>query len=147
MLKLLLQTSLISLISLIFITCSTDKIIKRVPLVNQRIAARPGYEGHLTNQYCEKYKDDKCEKWNVIKYDLRDKVVRKELNDLRFACRIGGKRWRINIDKPEFIRKTNVCLKKCWYWLFACCEYEVKHIPLANYNFLINGATHCKKGY
>jgi len=121
-------------------------------LAKQRLIPRPGHEGKLTNQVCLKFYGDKCEQKSLKEYDLQDANIRKQLNEFKIACNVGGKRYRICKDEPGLCRSEKVCVK----WgktLFqrkkVCREHGVKKTVLHavnDYEFLLNGATECKQG-
>lgn len=126
------------------------------PLEKQRLIPRPGYEGHLTNRVCLKWYGGKCEKESVKKYSLKDKNVRSRLIRFKFACHIGGKRYRVCPDKEGFCRrdKKRVCTKwvrkhiftnkkKCKNWKDEAIN---TFIPVSDYQLLLDGSTECKKG-
>ena len=126
------------------------------PLESQRLTVRPGYEGKLTNRVCVSFYGDECEKESVREYDLKDAPTRKRLIDLKFACDVGGSRYRICPDQPGLCRreKHKVC-KKWGRTLFRrkkVCrkwkeEIKTKFISAVDeYAFLLDSRTECKKG-
>lgn len=142
----------ILLISLILsVSCSTTKTYHHSDLANQKLSPRTGYEGHLTNRICKEKKTlgGECIKWSVKKYDINDPAIRKQLNDFRIACRIGGKRFRVALDRPGFIRtERGKCVNRQKWWGNKCKEWGFKeiYIPVSNYQYLINSAMFCYKG-
>lgn len=133
------------------------------PLQNQRLIPRPGYEGHLTNRVCKDFYGKKCDKdkdgnleVSIRQYDLKDVTFRKKLIEFDFACSIGGKRYRICPDRPGFCRRE--LHRKCVKWkkkLFSskkkCKKWEEKIVKkyrdaTTDYEFLLDGATECKRG-
>lgn len=140
---------LVLLITLSFLFGCQGTEKHHAQLSNQRLAPRPGYDGHLTNRIC-KEKDwlGDCKKWSVKAYDIRDRSVREMLNEFRIACKIGGKRYRVDIDRPGFVRKENpVCVDKS---IFGNCKEWVtntNYIPIQNYEYLIEAQTQCMKGW
>ena len=134
------------------------------PLQGQRLIPRPGYEGHLTNRVCKDFYGKKCDKdkdgnleVSIRQYDIRDEALRKKLIEFGFACSVGGKRYRICPDRPGFCRRE--LHKKCVKWkkgLFSrkkkkCKKWDEKIVKkyidaVKDYEFLLDGATECKKG-
>lgn len=97
----------IFLLALLIGCASTEReIIPQQPLLNQRLAPRPGFKGKLTNQFCVEL-DEKnpkiCKKSSIIEYDMNDPNVRLSLVELEFICNVAGKRYRISIDSPSLI--------------------------------------------
>lgn len=125
-------------------------------LVNQRIAVRPGHEGFLVNQICKKF-DPEGNCVGTIsfeRYDLKDKEVRSVLNHFRFACYVGGRRYRISLDKPGLVRQEEGCTKykkKLITREEYCAETGVVKTEyldaVEKYELLIAGATECRSGY
>lgn len=126
-------------------------------LINQRLIPRPGHVGFLTNQACLKYVKKTCIERSLKKYDLMDMSVRENLvNDLKFACRMGNKRYRISIPAPAIIRQERGCLKwkkklvtrKTYCDKYGVVKSEFIHIAdEASYQKLIDGALECRSGY
>ena len=161
------KTILILILLLSAVACSTIRDVfepeskmedvqeSHRPLEQQRLIPRPGYEGHLTNRVCLKWYGDHCEKDSVRKYSLKDKKIRNRLIEFQFACRIGGKRYRVCPNKEGFCRRERhrVC-KKWGRTIFkrrkVCRKWENKtvnkFIHIDDYQFLLDGATECKKG-
>ena len=127
------------------------------PLEKQRLVPRPGYEGYLTNRICLKWYGSKCEKESIKKYSLKDRKVRENFIELQFACHVGGKRYRICPDKAGFCRKEKH--SECAKWgrknVFnsekVCKKWKDKIVKkyldsVTDLQFLLDGATECKKG-
>lgn len=137
-----------------------DSIYKEVPLnhqalVGQRLIPRPGYTG-LTNQVCLEFYGPDCIKKSIREYKLEDPKVRDAFNEFKFACHIGGKRYRICKDQPGFCRTEShsVCErwgKKLFSRRKVCrrwgTEEKKMYKPISDYQFLLDGATECKAGY
>lgn len=123
-----------------------------LPLSEQRLIPRPGNDGHLTNQICLKFYGGECEERSLKTYDLRDIKIREKLNEFRFACKVGGKRYRICKDEPGLCRSEQICLK--WGTKLisrdkVCREWGVKKSflhAISQYDFMLDGATECKQG-
>jgi len=125
-------------------------------MVNQRIAARTGHDGFLVNQICKEF-DPEGNCTGAIsfeRYDLRDPEIRKILNDFRFACYVGGKRFRISMDRPGLIRQEEGCTKYKKKLITRdeyCAETGVVKTEyldaVEKYYYLIAGATECRSGY
>jgi hypothetical protein len=103
-------------------------------LKDQRLAYR---SYGLSNRVCS---GDEC---TIKKYDINDPAIRKLLNQLRFVCKIGGKRWRVCLRKAGFCRRTERCLKK-FFWIFRCERYETKFLPVEDHDYLVNLGIVCK---
>ncbi len=132
-----------------------DVPLNHQALVGQRLIVRPKYTG-LTNQVCIEFYGNECIKKSVREYKLEDPKVRDSLNEFKFACRIGDKRYRICKDQPGFCRTESH--KVCEKWgrtLFkrtAICrrwgkEKKKFYRPISDYQFLLDGATECKAGW
>jgi hypothetical protein len=112
--------------------CSTPKIFVRQPLFEQRLAPRPGFVG-LTNQVCELKEDNKCTKWSVAVYDLKDPIVRQELIRLKFVCNVSGMRYRISPDRNG-LSSWHDCGFWCKYVEVSYLDMEKDHQKLLNSN-------------
>ena len=119
-------------------------------LSKQRLAPRPGYDGYLTNRICgERNFWGECLKWDIKSYDINDPEVRIMMNDFRIACQIGGKRFRISLDQPGFVRRTTgKCIKKK-VLSRSCKKWELLEdfIHIQRYEYLIEAHTECKGGW
>lgn len=104
------------------------------PLKKQRLVYR---DQGLSNRVCV---EDDC----IIKtYDLKDPKIRKLLNQLYFVCNIGGKRWRISLNKAGFTRRTLKCVKK-FFWIFWCERYETLFLSIEDHVYLTSLGIECK---
>lgn len=119
-------------------------------LSRQRLAMRPDFQGYLTNRICEK-KDfwGNCEKYSIKQYDLGDPEIRKMINDFKIACKIGGKRFRVSLDRPGFERRSKgECLDRK---LFSreCKDWEtiIDFISITEHDYLVEAQTQCKSGW
>jgi hypothetical protein len=115
-----------------------DRTYDFEPLVSSILQPRPGFET-LTNQRCVQHEAGKCIEREVREYDLRDREVRRKLNELKFICNVAGERFRVAPYKA------------------ALCQYrrsggvlgigrklkEHKCIGLDRYQFLIDADTRC----
>jgi hypothetical protein len=134
-----------------------DLILEHQALINQRLIPRPGHLGFLTNQVCKKYVGKTCVERSLMKYDLVDMSVRENLvNGLKFACRMGEKRYRISIPAPAIIRQESGCVKwkkkpisrKKYCAETGVVKSEFIHIAdEASYQKLIDGALECRSGF
>ena len=126
-------------------------------LVNQRLAPRTGHDGFLINQICKGEINERGECNGVTsfeRYDLRNPETREGLNKLRFACNVGGRRYRISMDQPGLIRQELGCLeykKKPISRKKYCSKEGIVKTDFIDattkYQHLINGATECLAGY
>lgn len=143
---------LVSSLLLFIVGCQTPTV-GHAPMFKERIAPRPGYEGMLTNRICKKELFGSCQEWSVKTYDIKDPKVRKAANDFGMACQIGGKRFRICMDKTGFCRREQICLKwsKSWFGMGKekCRQWETKetYIDISQYLYLIEAGTECMRGF
>jgi hypothetical protein len=126
-------------------------------LINQRLIPRPGHVGFLTNQACLKYVGKTCLERSLMKYDLMDMEVRKQLvEQLKFACTMGKRRYRISVKDPAIVRQEIGCLKwkkklvtrKTYCDKYGVVKKEFLHVgDEASYQKLIDGALECRSGF
>lgn len=126
------------------VACSST--IEHSTLDKQRLAPRSSHRPNLTNKICKKEKFKKCSEWSILTYDMKNEVVRKQLNQLGFACNLSKKRWRVCSDRPGFCRRETICTK---YKRKKCKKKETKetYINLDSYDFLVNSGFDCMVGY
>ncbi len=142
---------LLKILSLILlVSCGGSKVSNldsesHTNLVNQRLSFRTGYTGYLTHRICTEYIGKVCSRYDIAKYNVMDRNVRAKLNSFRFACRVAGRRFRIDIDEPKLYR-VGRCIKDCWYWHWKCCEHEYNWIPFKDNQYLVDAGTYCKAG-
>ena len=75
----------------------------------------------------------------VIKeYDLQDANFRKEANDFGFICNLGGKRYKICLDKPGFCRISY----KNGFLGIGKKKIE-EYVPAVPYQYLIDANLKC----
>lgn len=119
--------------------CSSTQLNPHAPLYKQIVRMRVGHKG-LTHQICaEKDWLGRCQKFDLIEYDLNSAEIRKGFVDLQFICLIAGSRYKIDLDQPRFIR-----IKRYREWFLGPEKTVVeKQISYSNTQFLINGATFC----
>lgn len=121
-----------------------------------RILARKSYPFLLTNRVCKSFdKEGKCTVAESIeKFDLKIKDTREMLIQFKFACRVGGKRYRICSNKQGLCRRE-----------YGCLEYKKKLITRETYcsshglvkshyldiekdfDYLVHGGTECRSNY
>lgn len=122
------------------VSCSTTPTPQH-ELNDQILKVRKGFEGSLTNRACLEYDGKKCKKDNITVYSLEDQKFRDTVNRLDFICNIGGKRFKVCIDKPGFCRKSSVC---AWWDLAKLfCEPAWEYIPVSDFQFLIDSRARC----
>lgn len=98
--------SLAALAALLSLSTSCARaVVRRSPLIEQILIPRLGHGAKLTNSACLKYEGQRCSNLEILDYDLADTGLRKSLNDFGFICSVGGKRFKICLDKPGFCRR------------------------------------------
>ena len=115
-------------------------------LVSQILRARAEFPGYLTNTSCEKYVGDECKGgYKLSSYDLKDPVVREKLVRLDFICSVGGRRFKIDPDKPGFVRLNQI--EKCARWdvLHVFCQrvVEQEFLGIEPWDFLVDADVRC----
>jgi hypothetical protein len=122
--------------------CATPEQYPRSPFVKQILKPREGHTG-LTNRACEVYdpKSGACSTWKVLDYAFEDEAFRKQANQLNFICLVGGKRYKICLDKPGLCRITYT--KKCTLGMFCKTERHEDSLPASGYQFLLDSDTVC----
>ena len=134
----------LALLSFVISGCAGPKIYTAHPLVDQILKPRTGVEGNLTNRTCSKYDGDRCAQENIQAYNLSDPVFRKTVNDLKFLCNIGGRRFKVCLDKPGFCRFSSDTYKCGFLHLFKCSgELEEEYLPAEPYQFLLDAKVRC----
>ena len=128
--------------------------LNHTALIGQRLIPRAGYNGHLTNQVCTEFAGKNCLKRSLLKYDMNDESTRNQLvNDLKFACKIGKKRWRISVKTPTLIHQESGCVKwkkRTISRKVYCAQIGVikmEFIKFEDYQRLIDGALECRSGF
>jgi hypothetical protein len=112
----------------------------RAPLVQQIIRMRPGHKA-LTHQICgERNWLGKCQRMDVVEYDLNDAGLRQKLVSLGFRCRIAGWRYKIDPDRPSFIRYQRV---KEPGFFGKEKTVKVNRVDFSQTQLLIDSATEC----
>lgn len=129
-------------LSLLLVGCVTSMVYAPHPLVEQILKPRAGYDGKLTNRTCGEYQNGKCVKESIATYNLEDADFRSSVNKFNFICSIGGRRFKICIDKPGFCRFTYE--KSCFLGVF-CKKGErlEEYLPVEKYRFLLDADTRC----
>lgn len=128
------------LLFLISIGCATSEQYPENALYEKILTVRPGHDGCLTNRSCTEYdKNNECLNYKIDDYSLSDDSLRKQLNDFNFICMIGGRLFKVCIDKPGF----------CRHWYRACgflgmnkCRQE-EYLPISDYSYHLNAQTKC----
>jgi hypothetical protein len=122
------------------LACSTQSNYTQSNFRDQRIAARPGCEGFLTNQVITR--DGKL----IIKYNISDAITRERLNESGFICHMNDRRFHICKDKPGICRVEHECLE----WknpLFAkkyCVKFKETYFDiLKDYQKMLDGGLEC----
>jgi hypothetical protein len=92
------------------VTGCAGQVYPHGDIMNQILRMRNGYSG-LTHRVCaEKNWLGDCKKWDIIEYQIRNKEGRMRFIDLGFVCSVGGRRYKLNPDLPEFVRyQTKTC--------------------------------------
>jgi len=123
--------------------CAGVEIYPAHSLVDQIIMPRAGYDGKLTNRTCGAYKDGKCSDEKIQTYDLSDALFRKTANDLKFLCNVGGRRFKICMDKPGFCRFSSETYKCGFLGLAKCSKQIEEYLPASPYQFLLDAKVKC----
>lgn len=138
------------IISLLVASCTLTTKQDHAQIAHQRLVPRPGYEGHLTNRVCvEMHRFNGCKKWSIQKHNINDKQTRVNLNDFGIACQINGKRFRVDIERPGFVRIDPKCTKHEKWWGNDCKRWDRNEtfIPISRYQFLMDAMLECKQGF
>lgn len=101
---------------------------------------RAGHVG-LTNRACEKWDDkNNCIEYVIVDYNLSKKELRETLIKLDFICNVGGKRFRIDRNRPGLIRNQ---YKKELFGKYKLIKSD--YIDQSNQEFLTASKTRCFK--
>lgn len=123
----------------ITLTSCAGQTYPHAPMFKQIIRMRAGHSG-LTHQVCaEKDWMGRCQKFDLLEYDLSSADIRKQLVDLEFICKVAGSRFKIDRDAPRLIRIR--WDKPCWL-----CKREPvvdKAILWSATPYLLNAGTFC----
>lgn len=131
---------------------ATPKLYPTHPLTDQIIKARAGYPMALTNRACLPKADPKapdsspgCPLEQITAYPLDDVKFRETANKLNFICNLGGKRFKICLDKPGFCRFSYT--QKCAFNIpgFLCqpAERLEEYSPAGDLEFLLAANARC----
>lgn len=115
----------------------------------QHLQPRKGFEGYLTNRVClKRHKTKGCLKESIQKHNINDKQTRVNLNAFGIACQINGKRFRVDIERPGFVRIDPKCVKRERWWGNDCKKWDMNEefIPIEKYDYLIKSAIYCTQG-
>ena len=124
---------------LTLLSCATKAEKESHPqLANSRITPRPGYEGYLTH---------KNSFGHVKKYKLDEDFI-KLSQELKIACNVAGKRYRVCHDRLGLCRTEKKEIVRRVLNLFKKTEYKIEKsfIPFSSYGFLIEANTFCRSG-
>ncbi len=134
----------LALLSLIIASgCAGMKIYPAHPLVDEILKPRAGFDGKLTNRTCGLYDKGACVVEKIATYDLTDSVFRKTVNDLKFICSVGGRRFKVCLDKPGFCRFSSETYKCGFLGLARCSKRIEEYLPADPYQFLIDAKVKC----
>lgn len=123
--------------------CASQQLYDRGPLFEQRLVARPGYPGKLTNQVCRAGGGHHCTKMDVKPYDLTDPGVREQLRGVKLICNVAGVRYRVCSDRPGLCSQTEE-VKKFLGITISRKMVEIGYIPaIEDWQVLVDGATWC----
>lgn len=126
------------------------------PLESQRLVVRQEFVGRLTNHVCKVYDGltNECKEWSMRTYSLEDAEFRRQMNDFVITCEIGGRRFKVCLDKPGYCRHERVCLDRGrrWYWPFnvVCKDSKINETYIdakLEHEYLLNAGTECMRGY
>lgn len=134
------------------VACATAPLLYPAhPLSDQIIKVRAGHEGFLTNRTCGAYipgevaPEKACSDERITRYPLNSPEFRATVNKLNFLCNIGGRRFKICVDKPGFCR-FSTGPKKCSGFLGLFCkegERLEEYLPVEQYRFLLDANAKC----
>lgn len=134
------------------VACATvPTIYPEHPLVDEILKVRKGHEGLLTNRTCALKTDPNaadsspgCQVEHIKDYALSDPEFRQTVNRLNFICNVGGKRYKICLDKPGFCRFSYT--QDCFLG-FICkpAERLEEYLPVEKYGFLLDANVRCAK--
>lgn len=115
--------------------------VPRHVFIDQILTPRRGMVG-LTNRACSGA-DEKgaCKGFDIVEYKLDDEQTRKDFNTLGFICNIGGRRFKVCMDKPGFCRISYK--KKCTLGIVCHTKLLEEYLPVADYEFLLKAKTRC----
>lgn len=133
----------ISLTLLIVSGCAGQKVYLAHPLVDQIITPRPGHEGKLTNRTCGKYEKGICTDERITDYEISDASFRETVNKLSFICNIGGRRFKVCLDKPGFCRFSTETYRCGFLKLSKCTKRLEEYLPAEPYKFLLDSKLRC----
>lgn len=122
--------------------CAAPTLYPEHALVDQIIKVRAGHEGNLTNRTVTGYDKDGKPIEKIKDYSLESQDFRETVNRLSFICNIGGKRYKICLDKPGFCRFSRD--EKCFLGIF-CKDSDVieEYLPVEKYGFLLDANARC----
>jgi hypothetical protein len=81
---------------------------------------------------------------DIVTYDLRSQPLRKNLNKLKFRCKIGKEFWHICLDKEGLCRKESECAKyKRKFFRKICIKRKERFLPLEDHVFLVQSGVYC----
>lgn len=109
------------------------------PLLEQIVRMRTGHKG-LTHKTCVELDWwGKCSNSTLLEYDLNDAKVRARFIELGFVCELGGRRYKIDPDAPQFVRYRRK--RPCW----LCHEEttKVEPVPFKETQKLLDAALVC----
>jgi hypothetical protein len=107
-------------------------------VLKQILKPREGYKT-LTNRACKTYDDKGCTEFEVREYDVQKQDVRKLLNSLGFICKVGAKRYKIELEQPRLRRDWIV---KCGFLKLGKCRRS-EWLELSDMNFLRAASAKC----
>lgn len=123
---------------------------------SMRLAPRASYPGMLVNRVCLGFsKDGNCIAGHSVKvFDTSKKETREMLINFRFACYVGGKRYRICKEKNGLCRQEYGCLeykKKLITRKTYCAKYgtvKTHYLDMVkDFDYIVQGGTGCKANY
>lgn len=132
-----------------FACATVPTIYPEHPLSDQILKPREGFDNKLTNRACLPKTDPNapdsspdCPLEKITAYPMFDPEFRKTVNRLNFICNVGGKRYKICLDKPGFCRFSQK--QDCFLGIF-CKDGELleEYLPVEKYRFLADANTRC----
>lgn len=128
----------LSVASLGVVACTTvPTMYPKLALVDQILKPREGFSG-LTHRTCASLDEKNQCVWQIEEHKLDEPAFRTAANALNFICNIGGRRFKVCLDKAGFCRMQSV---SCGWFCHKTVEAEF--IPVTNYKFLLDANTRC----
>lgn len=155
------------LLTFIISSCSSSRKVKEkglndlvhtyhLSIPSMRLMPRSSHPGHLSNRVCLGFDNNgKCTGGESIQaFDLSDQRTRDLLINFKFACYVGGKRYRICTDKNGLCRREYGCIeykKKLISRNTYCSKYgttKTHYLDIVkDFDYILKGGTECRANY